>query len=32
MELLWKGDVLGKRIVVPCGLKERDSVRNAIVP
>lgn len=27
MELLWKGDVLGKRIVVPCGLMERDSVR-----
>jgi len=29
MELLWRGDVLGKRIVVPCGLVERDSVRSA---
>lgn len=29
MELLWRGDVLGKRIVVPCALVERDSVRTA---
>lgn len=28
MELLWRGDILGKRIVVPCGLMERDSVRS----
>lgn len=27
MELLWKGDTRGKRIVVPCGLVIRDSVR-----
>jgi len=27
MELLWQGDTRGKRVVVPCGLVLRDSVR-----
>lgn len=27
MELLWQGDACGKRIVVPCSLVSRDSVR-----
>ncbi|MBD5162415.1 MAG: substrate-binding domain-containing protein [Oscillibacter sp.] len=28
MEMLWQGDVCGKRIVVPCSLVSRDSVQN----
>lgn len=30
MELLWQGDTRGKRIVVPCSLVSRDSVRPGI--